>query len=78
MPPVSLPAHYDGDRIVLDEPYDLPADARLTVMVHPPASNQDVPEAEWLRTAASSDAFTFLADPREDIYTPADGEPVWV
>ena len=33
-------------------------------------------EAAWLREASSSDAFAFLADPAEDIYTPADGKPL--
>ena len=32
-------------------------------------------EEEWLRFAMSSGAFDDLADPREDIYTPEDGEP---
>lgn len=32
-------------------------------------------EEAWLRAAASSDAFAFLADPAEDIYTLDDGEP---
>lgn len=30
----------------------------------------------WWRAAAASDAFAFLADPAEDIYTPEDGEPL--
>ena len=32
-------------------------------------------DAAWLRSAAGSEAFAFLADPAEDIYTEQDGEP---
>lgn len=75
MPTLTLQAHYDGKHIVLDEPYDLPANAPLMVTVLP-ASTETDSEDTWLRAAASSDAFTFLADPAEDIYTLADGEPL--
>ena len=74
MPVVSLQAHYDGEHIVLDEPYNLPANASLMVTLLPSASEADS-EDFWLRAAASGDAFAFLADPAEDIYTAADGEP---
>lgn len=74
MPTVILQAHYDGEHIVLDEPYDLPANASLMVTVLPSTSDADS-EDTWLRAAASSDALAFLADPAEDIYTAADGEP---
>ena len=74
MPTVALQAHYDGEHIVLDEPYDLPANASLIVTLLPPASEADSENA-WLRAAACSDAFAFLAEPAEDIYTAADGEP---
>ena len=74
MPTVALQAHYDGEHIVLDEPYDLPANASLIVTLLPSTSDADS-ESAWLRAAGSSDAFAFLADPAEDIYTPADGEP---
>jgi hypothetical protein len=74
MPTVALQAHFDGERIVLDEPYELPPNANLMVTLLPSASEADSEDA-WLRAAASSDAFAFLADPAEDIYTTADGEP---
>jgi hypothetical protein len=74
MPTVTLQAHYDGRHIVLDEPFDLPANAPLLVTVCPALSDTDSEEA-WLRAASSSAAFAFLADPAEDIYTVADGEP---
>lgn len=39
------------------------------------AEDEEIPEAEWLAAASSSGAFDFLADPREDIYSPEDGRP---
>lgn len=76
MPTVALQAHYDGERIVLDEPFDLPAHAPLIVTVLPAASEPESDNEEvWLRVATSSDAFAFLADPAEDIYSVEDGEP---
>ena len=76
MPSVALQAHYDGKRIVLDEPFDLPAHTALLGTVLPPtAETEPVSEQDWLRAAAGNDALAFLADPVEDIYTAADGEP---
>jgi len=74
MPTVTLQAHYDGKRLVLDEPYDLPAHAPLMVTLLPASPDMDS-EENWLRAASSSNAFAFLADPAEDIYTTDDGEP---
>jgi len=73
MPTVTLQAHYDGRQIVLDEPYDLPANANLMVTLLPSPPDTESEEI-WLRTASCSDAFSFLADPAEDVYTIADGE----
>ncbi len=77
MPTVALQAHFDGERIVLDEPFDLPANALLMVTLLPSALRTE-PDSEeaWLRAIASNDAFAFLADPAEDIYSPEDGEPL--
>jgi hypothetical protein len=44
------------------------------VTVLPSSSGTDSEEA-WLRAVSSSDPFASLADPAEDIYTVADGEP---
>jgi hypothetical protein len=33
MPAVTLKAHYDGERILLDEPFEIPTNAPLTVTV---------------------------------------------
>jgi len=77
MPTVAIKAHFDGERIILDEPFDLPAHAPLMVTVLPSASEpESETEEAWIRAAASSEAFAFLADPAEDIYTPEDGQPI--
>jgi hypothetical protein len=74
MPLVSLQAHFDGKQIVLDEPYELPVNAGLVITLLPEESTE-ITEAAWLKGVAASDAFAFLADPNEDIYTAVDGEP---
>jgi hypothetical protein len=74
MSPVALRAHYDGEKVVLDEPAKLPANAPLLVMVMPP--DGEISEAAWLRAAAASDAYAFLHDPQEDIYSLDDGRPL--
>ncbi len=77
MPTVALQAHFDGERIVLDEPFDLPANAPLMVTLLPAAFHAESDSEEaWLRAVASNEAFSFLADPAEDIYSPEDGEPL--
>jgi hypothetical protein len=75
MPTVAIPAHFDGKQIVLDEPYELPANASLLVALLPTPGEPSSEDA-WLKAAAVSDAFAFLADEAEDIYTLADGKPL--
>lgn len=76
MPTVALKAHFDGERIVLDEQFDLPANAPLMVTLLYPTPPPDLDSEESrLRAATSSEAFAFLSDPAEDIYTSDDGEP---
>ena len=41
MPAVNLKAHYDGEQIVLDEPFDLPVNAPLVVTVLPTKGQED-------------------------------------
>jgi hypothetical protein len=44
--PISIPAHFDGERILLDEPVELERNARLVVTVLP---NGDIDRNTWLR-----------------------------
>jgi hypothetical protein len=37
--------------------------------------DNDIEEKVWLAAGASNDAFDFLNDPAEDIYSPSDGKP---
>ena len=50
---INLPAHFDGERIVLDEPFDLKPHTRLIVTVLPEdLSSQDDDEREaWFNWA---------------------------
>ena len=51
MPTVSLQAHFDGERILLDEPFDLPVNSPLlvTVLLTEAASAE---RKEWFDAAA--------------------------
>jgi CelD/BcsL family acetyltransferase involved in cellulose biosynthesis len=44
--PISIPAHFDGERIRLDEPVELERNARLIVTVLP---NGDTDRSAWLQ-----------------------------
>ena len=60
----------------MDEKFDLPINTALMVTVLPkPVQVEADSKEEWLHAIAANDAFAFLADPVEDIYTPEDGEP---
>ena len=50
MPTVTLKAHFDGKRILLDEPFDLHPNASLMVTVLPPDNESD--SALWAHFAA--------------------------
>ena len=47
---ISIPAHFDGERILLDEPVELERNARLLVTVLP---NDNDERESWLRLSAS-------------------------
>jgi hypothetical protein len=65
MPIVTLPAHFDGERICLDEPFDLETDAKLIVTILPKQESDNEHEA-WL----------LLSGQRlEDAY--GENEPEW-
>ncbi len=55
MPNVILKAHYDGEHIVLDEPFELPPNAPLVVTVVPPGTAQtDHERSAWAVLSAQS------------------------
>lgn len=52
---------------------DLPEHQRVSIVV---TVQDDLPAKLLAEVAESGRSFAFLADPREDIYSPDDGEPV--
>ncbi len=62
-------------QIVLDEelPDNAPSRVRVIVLYD---ENTDINEKEWMQAASKNDAFDFLNDEAEDIYTLEDGKPV--
>ena len=66
MKTIALSAHYDGDKIELDEPYPLPENARLVVIVLP----QDDERQDWLRLSVQQLARAY--NDNEPEYTEAD------
>jgi hypothetical protein len=69
MTTVALSAHFDGQKIQLDEPCRLPANARLVVVVLP----DDGERQEWSRLAAQQLARAY--GDTEPAYTVADLRP---
>ncbi len=47
MPIIALPAHFDGERICLDETFELEQDAKLIVTVLP-KQKSDIEHENWL------------------------------
>jgi hypothetical protein len=66
MTTVALSAHFDGEKIQLDEPYRLPENSRLVVVVLP----SDDDRQEWARLAAQQLARAY--GDTEPEYTTAD------
>ncbi len=58
----------------LDAPLPIAGPSRVRVIVLIP-EEADAEEKEWYRAAAANPAFDFLKEPKEDIYTLADGKP---
>lgn len=69
MPAAILKAHYDGQHIVLDEPFELPANAPLIVTVIAP----DAERSDWAALGAQSLARAY--GDNEPEYTTADLKP---
>ena len=73
MAAVSLKAHYDGERIRLDEPFQIPANSQLIVTVIPKEETLDQWRDEWFLFAAQGLARAY--GPDEPEYTEADCIP---
>ena len=59
MPTVALKAHFNGDHIVLDEPFDLPPYSPLIVTLLP---EPDTERADWEALAVESLARAYGPD----------------
>ena len=68
MPTVTLKAHFDGERIQLDESYPLPPNASLLVTLIHPAP--DIERQPWFDLAAQSLAAAY--GDNEPDYDPGD------
>jgi hypothetical protein len=64
----------DKGHLRLDSPVIEFVPGRVRVILLFPEGD-DIDEHEWLKAASQSDAFAFLSDPEEDIYTRSDGKP---
>lgn len=64
----------DG-KIVIDETFSVNAPTSVRVIVLFPES-EDLSENEWLQAASKNEAFDFLNDADEDIYSLTDGKPL--
>ncbi|PYS89517.1 MAG: hypothetical protein DMF64_17575 [Acidobacteria bacterium] len=62
MDTISIPAHFDGERILLDEPVELEPNTRLIVTVLP---NHDAERASWLRLSGERLADAYGKDEEE-------------
>jgi hypothetical protein len=69
MPSVSIKAHFDGERIQLDEPFDIPPDTPLLVTVLPVTAG-DPDRAVWMEVGRHNLARAFADNEPE--YTLAD------
>lgn len=57
MPAVTLKAHFDGRQILLDEPFDIPADSPLMVTVLPRSNGRPDQDAIAMARAALARAY---------------------
>jgi len=68
MPAVTLKAHYDGERILLDEPFEIPTNAPLMVTVLSPTAAEGADD--WL--FAARDGLSKAYGDSEPTYTSSD------
>lgn len=64
----------DKTHITLDEPLPDIGRKRIKLIVLIP-EEEEIPEDIWLRAAGANQAFSFLKEAEEDIYTLEDGKP---
>jgi len=73
---IEIQATIDKSRqLILDEELPVTGPMRVKVIILL-GEETDIDEREWLAAGASNEAFEFLKDPAEDIYTLTDGKPL--
>ncbi len=67
----------EGRNLVLDDELPIYGPAKVRVIILLPVEEEagDIDEAEWMRIASADEAFDFLREPEEDVYTLEDGRP---
>jgi len=63
MPAVTLKAHYDGERIILDEPFEIPQNSPLMVTVLP--ATEAVVGEDWILAARKALSAAYGTDEPE-------------
>jgi hypothetical protein len=63
MPSITLKAHYDGARIIIDEPFEIPPNSPLMVTVLP--GTEAVVGEDWILAARKALAAAYGADEPE-------------
>lgn len=62
MPSITLNAHFNGQQIMLDEPFEIPSNAKLLVTV---LENTDFEQNNWTAFSAGALALAYLDDEPE-------------
>jgi len=71
MSPITLKAHYDGEKVQIDEPFDLLPDTPLLITVISPSLEEE--RLDWIRFSKIGLARAYSDDEPE--YTQADLKP---
>ena len=72
---IEMTGRVDKDsRIVLDEPLPVAGLNQVRVIILIP-QEADIDERNWPKAADANPAFESLKDPKEDVFTVADGKP---
>ena len=59
---ISIPAHFDGERILLDEPFELEPNTKLIVTVLP---KRDTEDESWHRVSGKRIEYAYSEDEEE-------------
>ena len=69
-----IPAIYEAGSLKLARPINLPEHQQVLLAII--LTRDDIPSLLMSKLAEKSESFKFLSDPKEDIYSPSDGEEI--